>query len=109
MGFKSDAVFAKIETRLTKVDASDRKVQHVYKFKITVDGAVAKTWMLDLKNVKLYSADDSAECTLVLSDETMFQIGTGAIDAKKALNDDLIDIEGNMELIHLLAPFISSL
>ncbi|CAO1321646.1 unnamed protein product [Diamesa hyperborea] len=109
MGFKSDEVFAKIETRLTKVDAGDRKVQHVYKFKITVDGAVAKTWMLDLKSVKLYAGDDSAECTLVLSDETMFQIGTGAIDAKKALNDDLIDIEGNMELIHLLAPFISSL
>lgn len=41
---KSDAVFDKIQTRLTKIDAEDRKVQHVYKFVIKVGGEAKKTW-----------------------------------------------------------------
>ena len=108
---QSDEVFKKIEARLTKIDPTDRKVLHVFKFVITDDsGTVLKTWILDLKQVKLYeSSTDEAEVTLKLSDSTMVDITTGKLDSTKALNDDLIDVEGNLELIYLLKPFISTL
>lgn len=106
----SDEIFKKIEARLMKIDAADRKVLHVFKFVITDDnGAVLKTWLLDLKEVKVYESTGPAEVTLTMRDSTMVAICTGQLDSTKALNDDLIDIDGNLELVALLKPFISSL
>lgn len=106
----SDEIFKKIEARLAKVDASDRKVLHVFKFVITDEsGAPLKSWILDLKTVKVYESTSEAEVTLTLKDSTMVAICTGALDSTKALNDDMIDIDGNLELVTLLKPFISSL
>jgi putative sterol carrier protein len=106
----SDAVFKKIEARLAKIDASERKVLHSYKFILTDDaGTVVKTWILDLKNVKLYEGTEEAECTLKLKESTIMAIVDGSLDSTKALNDDLIDVEGNLELLSLLKPYISSL
>lgn len=107
---KSDEVIEKIKSRLAKIDPNDRKVLHVFKFIITDDnGATLKTWILDLKEVKIYESNIEAECTLKMKDSTMFDICTGAMDSTKALNDELIDVEGNLELILLLKPFITSL
>ena len=45
MGLASDFMFeTKIPARLAKIDPKEQKVKHVYKFKITVGGKVAKTW-----------------------------------------------------------------
>lgn len=44
MALKSDAVFAKIESRLKTINPAERQVEHIYKFVIKVDGKVAKTW-----------------------------------------------------------------
>jgi hypothetical protein len=44
MALASDAIFAKILARLEKIDENDRKVQHIYKFVVKQNGAVAKTW-----------------------------------------------------------------
>lgn len=107
---KSDEVFKKIEARLLKIDPADRKVLHTFKFVITDDGgAILKTWILDLKEVKVYEGTSETEVTLKLSDTTMVAITNGTLDSTKALNDDLIDVEGNLELIYMLKPFISSL
>lgn len=46
MSLASDAIFEKISARVAKIDANDRKVQHIYKFKITVGGKVVKTWSM---------------------------------------------------------------
>lgn len=40
----SDIVFNKIPSRLAKVDPAERKLTAVFKFNITVDGNVVKTW-----------------------------------------------------------------
>lgn len=108
---KSDEIFKKIEARLAQIDPANRTVLHVFKFVITDDsGKVLKTWILDLKAVKLYeSATDAAEVTLTLSDSTFTDICTKKLDSIKALNDDLVAVEGNMELIFLLKPFITTL
>lgn len=107
----SGELFKRIQERLTKIDASKRTVLHVYKFILTDDsGATVKSWILDLKNVKLYeSATDEGECTLKMKESTMVAICTGQMDSTKALNDDLIDVDGNLELLQLLKPFITSL
>lgn len=106
----SDEVFKKIEARLAKIDPADRKVLHVFKFVMTDDaGAAIKTWILDLKNVKLTPGDGDAEVTLTMKDSLMVDITTGVMDSTEALNKDLIDVQGNLELIYLLKPFISSL
>lgn len=41
---KSDATFEKIKVRLTKVTEEERKLKVIYKFVITVNGEVKKTW-----------------------------------------------------------------
>lgn len=102
-------VFAKIQARLAKIDPADRKVLHTYKFILTDDaGVVLKTWILDLKVVKIYEGTDDAEITLKMNQSTIISIVTGALDSTAALNQDLIDVEGNLELLYLLKPFIGS-
>ena len=41
---KSDAIFEKIEVRLTKFTEEERKLQTIYKFVIKENGEVKKTW-----------------------------------------------------------------
>jgi ubiquinone biosynthesis protein UbiJ len=65
--------------------------------------------VLDLKAVALTEGDSEAECTLIVSDDVMVQLGTGQLAAKDALAQDKIDIDGHLELIYLLEPFIASL
>lgn len=65
--------------------------------------------MLDLKAVKVYEGDDTSDVTLKLTDTTMVSICTGVLDSMEALNKNLIDVTGNLELIFALQPFIASL
>ncbi|CRL02993.1 CLUMA_CG016305, isoform A [Clunio marinus] len=110
----ADEVFKKIEARLTTVDPNDRKVVHIFKFIVTDEsGDFFKAWVLDLKAVKIYyttaeADDEGVEVTLKMKESTLTAILAGELDSTKALNDDMIDVEGNLELIYLLKPFISS-
>jgi putative sterol carrier protein len=72
-------------------------------------GSIVVTWILDLKAVKLYEGTVDAEITLKMNQSTMIAICTGALDSTAALNQDLIDVEGNLELLYLLKPFIGTL
>nr|AAN16384.1 sterol carrier protein 2 variant 1 [Aedes aegypti]AAN16387.1 sterol carrier protein 2 variant 1 [Culex quinquefasciatus]AAN16391.1 sterol carrier protein 2 variant 1 [Aedes aegypti] len=110
MSLKSNEVFAKIAKRLENIDPVNRQVQQVYKFRITKDGKVVKNWVMDLKAVKLTESDGDAEATLIMDDEIMFAIGTGAMPAKEAMAQDKMEVRGQVEqLIFLLEPFIASL
>lgn len=46
MSLLSDVTFAKITARVAKIDTTDRKVQNIFKFKITTGGNVVKTWSM---------------------------------------------------------------
>lgn len=107
-----DEVFAKIETRLSKIDKANRKldVQKTIKFQITDDsGSVLKTWFLDLINVTLEVADKSADCTWVVSDKNMVAIGNGSLGIKAAIDSGKLKIEGSTEYALLLEPFLRSM
>lgn len=104
-----EEIFTRIQARLEKIDPNDRKVLHVFKLIITDDdGGALKTWVLDLVQVKLYEGDDDAEVTLKLKQSTIVDIIEGRLDSTEALNKDMIEVEGNVELIQLLKPFLSS-
>lgn len=104
---RSDEVFKKLEARLAKNDPNDRGIQHVYKFIVTDDKfAVVKTWILDLKQFKLYVGSDNAECSVKIKDSTIMDICEKKVDAVEALNDGLIEVKGNFELVFLLKPFV---
>jgi putative sterol carrier protein len=108
----SDAVFAKIEARLTKVDKANRKPEmlRTFSFKITDDaGSVIKTWFLDLVNVHLEVAEKSADCTWIVSDKVMTDIGSGTIGIKAAIEQGKLKVEGATDIAGLLEPFVSSL
>lgn len=104
---RSDEVFKKLEVRLAKNDPSDRSIQHVYKFIVTDEKFnVLKTWILDLKNLKLYVGNDDAECSVKIKDSSIMDICEKKVDAVEALNDGLIEVKGNFELVFLLKPFV---
>lgn len=126
---QSDAIFDKIEVRLGKINEEERKLQAIFKFVIKVNGEVKKTWskcggfyswkcsycglisiVLDLKAIKLYVGDDAnTQCTFIVEDEDMVNLGTGALTLQDAVAQNKLVIEGAMELALKLAPFVTSL
>lgn len=108
MGLVCEEGFAKIRARLETVDPNNRKVVAVFKLRIKQNDEVVKIMMLDLVNVKLYEGDDEAECTITLDDQLLADIINKTTDAMEALNKDLIDVEGNLELLYVLKDQIST-
>lgn len=45
-----------------------------------------KTWILDLKDIKIYEGTIETEITLKMNEKTMISICTGALDSTEALN-----------------------
>lgn len=108
----SDEVFARIETRLGKVDKANRKPEMLktFSFKITDDsGKIVKTWFLDLVNVKLETGEKSADSTWTVSDKVMAEIGNGSLGIKAAIEQGKLKVDGAVETAVLLEPFVSSL
>lgn len=63
---------------------------------------------MDLVKVSLYEGDDDAECTITLDDQLLADIVDKKTDAMEALNKDLIEVDGNLELLYVLKDQISS-
>lgn len=100
--------FKKIQARLDKIDPNNRKVVAVFKFRIKQNGAIVKVMMLDLVKVKFYEGDESAECTITLDAQLLADIIDRKIDARDASNKDLVEVDGNLELLHVLKEQISA-
>lgn len=109
MSLKSESVIERVRARLDKIDPANRQVTNVYKVKITVGGNVTKSWILDLKNVKLYEGDDSAECTLICDDQAFLDIADKKMEAKEAREKGLLSVEGEMDLAMKLVPYIATI
>lgn len=65
--------------------------------------------MLDLKNVKLYEADEAADCTLTCDDDTFADMINKKLEPKTAVEQDKLDIDGELALALKLVPYISEL
>lgn len=109
MGLACEEGFNKIRERLATVTESERKVVAVFKFQIMQEGEVIKTMILDLVNLQLYEGDDDAECTIKLDDQLLADILEKRVEALDALRENLIEIEGNVELLAVLKDQIAFL
>uniref|UniRef100_A0A336N0W2 CSON004099 protein n=1 Tax=Culicoides sonorensis TaxID=179676 RepID=A0A336N0W2_CULSO len=105
-----EELFAKIEAHINKADKTkERKVPYSYTFKLTKDGNVIKSYFIDLKNLTYKVGEHPADCTITLDHELMVKLGTGAMKAADALSQDLVSIEGKVELVMALETFIGQL
>lgn len=108
----SDEFFAKVEARLAKVDKANRKPEMLKTFKFQVtdnSGSVLKTWFLDLVNVTLEVADKGADCTWIISETNLLDIGNSKLSIQDAIDGGKLKLQGNKDLAPLLAPFVSTL
>lgn len=108
--FSEAEVFAKIQAVLDTVDPNkpDRKVVHVFKIKITQNGNVVKTMMLDLVKIKFYEGDEAAECTLTMDDVTLADICLNKIETKGLVESGRVQVEGSIDLAKQLGEALSS-
>lgn len=108
----SDEFFAKVEARLAKVDKATRKPEmlRTFKFNVTDDsGSVIKTWFLDLVNVTLEVANKDAECTWIISETNLLDIGNLKITIEDAISQGKLKLEGNKDYALLLTSVIGTL
>lgn len=108
----SDEFFTKVEARLAKVDKANRNpdMLHTFKFKVTDgSGKVVKTWFLDLVNVILEVGDKNAECTWIISEKDLLDIGNQKVTIADAISQGKLVVEGNKEYALLLGPVMSTL
>lgn len=109
MGLLCEEGLKKIRDRLKTVDPSNRKVVGIFKIKVKQNGKIVKNIMLDLVKVELYEGDEDAECIITLDDEVFANILSKELDATTALQKDLIEVEGNLELLKVLKEQISTI
>jgi len=102
-------VFAKIQEVLDTVDPNkpDRKAVHVFKIKITQNGEVVKTMVLDLVNIKFYEGDDEAECTLTIPDDILVDIVLNKVETTGLITSGKVTVDGDVELAKVLGSTIS--
>lgn len=106
----SDSLFTRIENYMKTVDRSKpRKVPYVYKFQVLKSGSPYKTWVLDLKNLALTAGDGSAEVTIIIENDVLGQIASKQLSASDAIAQGKVDVEGQVELVLALEPFIAEL
>ncbi|PSN45997.1 Peroxisomal multifunctional enzyme type 2 [Blattella germanica] len=106
---KSDEVFAMMKKRVDADPAKVKKINGVFLYKITKDGAPAGSWTVDLKQAKVYKGDPTsgkADCTLTLSDDDMVQIATGKLNPQRAFIQGKLKVAGNIMLTQKLSALI---
>ncbi|XP_007947351.2 peroxisomal multifunctional enzyme type 2 [Orycteropus afer afer] len=100
---ESTFVFKEIGHRLKDVGHEVvKKVNAVFEWHITDGDNVAAKWTIDLKNGsgKVYQgpAKDSADTTIIISDEDFMQVALGKLDPQKAFFSGRLKARGNIML-----------
>ena len=108
MGLKAETeAFPKIQARLGTVDKNNRKVVSVFKLKIRQNGAVVKTMILDLVDLKFYEGDVDADCTMIIDDQDLCDIVNKKADSSELLKQGKFQVEGKVELLKQLKEALS--
>eukprot|EP01092_Planopodium_desertum_P007947 TRINITY_DN32859_c0_g1_i1.p1 TRINITY_DN32859_c0_g1~~TRINITY_DN32859_c0_g1_i1.p1 ORF type:complete len:236 (-),score=103.97 TRINITY_DN32859_c0_g1_i1:46-753(-) len=98
-GFKSDAVFAEMATRIKADPTIVKKINGVYQWNIKDASGKVKTWTVDLKNGAgsvTEGAGTKPDVTLAVSDDDYVKMVTGQLDTQQAFMQGKIKITGNM-------------
>lgn len=109
MGLICEEGLSKVRAYLETLDPENRQVVAIFKIKIKQDGEIVKSVILDLVKVELYEADDYADCIITLNDGVLADILSRKLDALEALQQDLIEVEGDLNLLKVLKEQISKI
>ncbi|XP_050087957.1 peroxisomal multifunctional enzyme type 2-like isoform X2 [Anopheles aquasalis] len=108
---QSDAVFAGIKDRVAENEAKAKAINAVFLYKITEGGKVAKEWVLDLKNAKVYEGavqGGKADTTMTIADGDMVELALGKLQPQTAFMKGKLKITGNIMLAQKLAPLLKT-
>ncbi|XP_049535019.1 peroxisomal multifunctional enzyme type 2-like isoform X1 [Anopheles darlingi] len=108
---QSDAVFAGIKDRVAENEAKAKAINAVFLYKITSGGKVAKEWVLDLKNAKVYEGavqGGKADTTMTIADGDMVELALGKLQPQTAFMKGKLKITGNIMLAQKLAPLLKT-
>nr|XP_040232703.1 peroxisomal multifunctional enzyme type 2-like isoform X1 [Anopheles coluzzii] len=109
---QSDAVFAGIKDRVAENEAKAKAINAVFLYKITSGGKVAKEWVLDLKNAKVYEGPvqggGKADTTMTIADGDMIELALGKLQPQTAFMKGKLKIAGNIMLAQKLAPLLKT-
>jgi len=93
-----------------RIDAAAvSKVKGVFKFDITENKKVVKTWTADLKNGdgSLVQGDGAKpDVTITVSDADFCQLAAGKLDAQKAFFSGKLKVKGNIMLSQKLGAIL---
>jgi len=106
---QSDSVFDLIKKRVAANAERFKKINGVFQYNITKDGATAATWTVDLKTSSVYQGppqSGKADCTLTLDDENMVQIASGKLNPQAAFIQGKLKVAGNIMLTQKLSTLL---
>jgi len=97
IALKSTVIFNELAKRITP--DLIQKVNAIYHFQITADGAT-HSWAVDLKNgaVNMGAPTSKADCTITMADTDFVDLMTGKLDGQTAFMQGKLKITGNMGL-----------
>merc|ERR1711974_52908 len=108
--YASDVIFPEIDKRIKEDPSLLKKINGVYRFKIT-NGGDSKTWTVDVKNAPggaKEGEEGKADCTVTVSDEDYVNLITGKANGQQLFMGGKLKISGNMamamKLSQLSAP-----
>jgi len=108
-GLQSDGVFDMMKKRLEADIERYKKINAVFQYNITKDGATAGTWTVDLKMPAVYQGppqSGKADCTLTMADEVMVQIASGKLNPQTAFIQGKLKLAGNIMLTQKLSALL---
>lgn len=107
----AEAVFAKVKAYLDSRDKSiPSKVPYTFKFIVTSEGATYKTFVLDLKNFAVsYDAAAPADVTITVDKAAVVEVFEQKVEATQLIAEGKALIDGDVELLLQLKPFLDKL
>lgn len=106
---QSDSVFDLMKKRVAANVERVKKIDGVFQYNITKDGATVATWTVDLKRPSVYQGPPQtgkADCTLTLADEDMVQIASGKLNPQAAFIQGKLKVAGNIMLTQKLSALL---
>ncbi|CAL1533869.1 unnamed protein product [Lymnaea stagnalis] len=110
---KSTEIFKLMAEQVKSNPGLAAKINAVFQWNITKDGAQVSTWVVDMKNSKngeVYEGNPSsgkADCTLTITDENFVDLVSGKLDAQKAFLGGKLKLTGNIMLAQKLGDLFA--
>ncbi|XP_059147270.1 peroxisomal multifunctional enzyme type 2-like isoform X2 [Physella acuta] len=110
---KSQAVFEQMASQIKNNPGLAAKINAVFQWNITKDGAQATSWVVDMKSSptgEVYEGTPragKADCTLTLTDDNFVDLVSGKLDAQKAFLGGKLKLSGNIMLAQKLGDLFA--